>query len=76
MTYKVMDNFSGRVIKSYSSRRQASKCADKLDNTYGAVRYSVEIDWESLNTKDIKRMYSLNALHKSLNSDLINRSGS
>lgn len=39
--YQVVDSQSGRVMGEYSSRRRATNRADKLDLTYGAVRYVV-----------------------------------
>ena len=42
-TYKVIDNQTGKVMGTYSSRKAASRKADKLDLAYGAIRYSVQI---------------------------------
>jgi len=42
MKYKIIDKQTGQQVgKDYTSRRRASNRVDKLDNAYGAYRYSV-----------------------------------
>jgi len=40
--YQVTDNHTGHVIGLYNTLKRASHKADKLDNEYGAVRYSTK----------------------------------
>jgi len=40
--YQVIDNQTGYVVGTYSSRKLASRKADKLDLQYGAIRYGVK----------------------------------
>lgn len=43
MAYQIKDGQTGEMRpKVYSTRRAARKVADRLDNEYGAVRYSVK----------------------------------
>ena len=39
--FQVVDSRTGTVMGSYSSRKMASRKADKLDLEYGAIRYAV-----------------------------------
>ena len=41
MSYQVIDTKTGDVMGIYSSRKRASRKADKLDLEYGAIRYAV-----------------------------------
>lgn len=41
-TYKVIDRHNGKQVgKDYACRIKASRRVDKLDNAYGAYRYTV-----------------------------------
>lgn len=42
MTYQVIDRQTGVVMGIYSSRKAATRKADKLDLEYGAIRYTVK----------------------------------
>lgn len=42
-SYKVVDVKTGAIMGTYSSRKRAQTKADKLDNAYGAYRYSVRL---------------------------------
>ena len=42
MRYLVIDNHTGEIRGSYSTRQRASRRADKLDLEHGAIRYRVE----------------------------------
>lgn len=41
MTYQVIDIRTKDIMGSYSTRKAASRKADKLDLQYGAIRYAV-----------------------------------
>ena len=41
VTYQVVDLLTKAVIMTTTSRTKARNKSDKLDNVYGAVRYSV-----------------------------------
>lgn len=40
-THEVIDSHTGAVIGRYCSLKSAHRVADRMDNNYGAVRYSV-----------------------------------
>jgi hypothetical protein len=42
MTYRVIDGQTGRQVGTdYATSRRAGRCADRLNQEYGAHRYSV-----------------------------------
>jgi len=41
-TYNLIDTHTKVILKTYTKRSTATKRADKLDNAYGAYRYSVQ----------------------------------
>ena len=52
--YRVVDQHTGAVVRAYTvqcgatqgrSRTAASRAADRLDNAYGAHRYTVQPVW-------------------------------
>lgn len=40
-TYQVIDSRTGVLMGTYASLKMASRRADKLDQAFGAVRYTV-----------------------------------
>ncbi len=40
-THEVIDNQTGQVVGQYGSLKSAHRVADRRDEVYGAVRYSV-----------------------------------
>ena len=39
--YHIIDTKTGKTVKEYATRKQASRQAEKMDLAYGAVRYVV-----------------------------------
>ena len=45
--YQVVDRQTQRVVGTYKSRNRAHNVADRKDNEYGAIRYSVRPVYEA-----------------------------
>ena len=43
MMYNLIDTHTGKIIKTYKSRKAAREAAQRLDWEYGAARYVVMI---------------------------------
>jgi hypothetical protein len=46
--YQVIDGQTKQVMGTYSSRKRADRRADRLNNEYGAHRYSVKTIWAAI----------------------------
>ena len=44
-SYQVIDLHTKTIVGTYDTRKAASRRADKLDQAYGATRYTVRVIW-------------------------------
>ena len=44
-TYQVIDIQTRTIVGTYDNRKAASGRANKLDQAYGAIRYTVRVIW-------------------------------